>query len=62
MADQHGGMVGGDDAKAQLVAPKQVEKILDQTYESDPGTALGRYTITRILKPDGSKKITKKKI
>jgi hypothetical protein len=51
MADQHGGMAGGDEAKAQLVAPKQVEKILDQTYESDPGTALGRYTITRMLKP-----------
>lgn len=62
IADQHGGMSGGDTAQAQLVAPKQVEKILDQTYESEPGTALGRYTITRILKPDGSKKITKKKI
>lgn len=62
MADQHGGMAGGDEAKAQLVAPKQVEKILDQTYESEPGTALGRYTITRILKTDGSKKITKQKI
>jgi hypothetical protein len=62
MADQHGGMAGGDEAKAQLAAPKQVEKILDQTYESDPGTALGRYTITRILKSDGSKKVTKKKI
>ncbi len=62
MADQHGGMAGGDEAKAQLVAPKQVEKVLDQTYESDPGTALGQYTITRILKTDGSKKVMKKKI
>jgi hypothetical protein len=62
MADKHGGMAGGDEAQAQLATPKQVEKILDQTYESDPGTALGNYTITRILKTDGSKKITKKKI
>jgi hypothetical protein len=62
MADQHAGMAGGGEAQAQLIAPKQVEKILDQMYESDPGTALGRYTITRILKSDGSKKITKKKL
>jgi hypothetical protein len=62
IADRHGGMAGGDEAKAQLAQPKQVEKILDQTYETEPGTALGKYTITRILKTDGSMKVTKKKI
>jgi hypothetical protein len=62
IADQHTGMAGGDEARAQLAAPKQIEKILDQTYESEPGTALGRYTITRIMKTDGTKKITKKKL
>jgi hypothetical protein len=62
IADQHSGMSGGPEAQAQLVTPKTVEKALDQAYESNPGTVLGRYTITRILKTDGSKKITKKKI
>jgi hypothetical protein len=59
--DQHGGMSGADNAKAQLVAPKQIEKILVQSYESDPGAVLGTYTITRLMKTDGTKKITKKK-
>jgi hypothetical protein len=62
IADQHGGMSGADQAKAELVAPKQIEKILTQSYESDPGTVLGTYTITRVMKTDGSKKITKKKL
>jgi len=62
IADQHGGMSGADQAKAELVAPKQIEKVLTQSYESDPGTVLGTYTITRVMKTDGSKKITKKKL
>jgi len=61
IADQHGGMSGADQANAQLVAPKQIEKILVQSYESEPGKPLGTYTITRLMKTDGSKKITKKK-
>jgi hypothetical protein len=62
IADQHGGMSGADQAKAQLVAPKQIEKILTQSYESEPGTVLATYTITRMMKTDDSKKITKKKL
>jgi hypothetical protein len=35
---------------------------LPQIYEAEPGKTLGRYTIRRILKTDGSKKITKSKV
>jgi len=59
--DTHGGIAGADQAKAQLAAPKQIEKNLEQSYESDPGKVLGTYTITRLMKTDGTKKITKKK-
>jgi hypothetical protein len=61
IADQHGGMSGADQAKAELAAPKQIEKTLVQSYESEAGKPLGTYTITRMMKTDGSKKITKKK-
>ncbi|HWU89707.1 MAG TPA: hypothetical protein VN253_20735 [Kofleriaceae bacterium] len=62
IADQHGGMAGADEAKAQLAAPKEIQKLLTQTYESEAGTALATYQITRTMKLDGSKKITKKKV
>jgi len=62
IADQHGGMSGADQAKAQLAAPKEIQKLLTQTYESETGTALATYQITRVMKLDGSKKITKKKV
>jgi hypothetical protein len=35
---------------------------LPQIYEGRPRQQLGRYTIRRILKTDGSKKITKSKV
>jgi len=55
-------MSGADNAKAQLVAPMPIEKLLTQSYESEPGTVLNTYKITRVMKLDGSKKITKKKL
>jgi hypothetical protein len=60
--DQHGGMSGADQAKAQLAKPKEIQKSLTQSYESEPGKPLATYTVTRVMKLDGSKKITKKKV
>lgn len=48
--DHHYGMQGVDEARAQLVAPKDIEKTLIQTYESQPGQPLGTYEITRLQK------------
>jgi len=48
--------------EAALVKMKEIYVDLPQIYEAEPGKALGRYTIRRILKTDGSKKITKSKV
>ena len=52
--DQHSGTFNLATLVANLVAPKDIEVALPQTYEATPGTALGRYTITRVLKSDGT--------
>lgn len=44
---------------ANLTAPKDIEIALPQTYEAQPGTALGRFTITRVHKTDGTWKVKK---
>jgi hypothetical protein len=60
--DQHGGgMPDQATFQAALVAMKEIHVDLPQTYEAEPGKALGKYTVRRILKADGSKKLTKKK-
>lgn len=58
--DQHGGgMPDKTTFEGALVAMKEIHVDLPQTYESDPGKALGKYTVRRSLKSDGSKKIRK---
>ena len=58
--DQHGGgMPDKATFEGALVAMKEIYVDLPQTYEADPGKALGKYTVRRILKSDGSKKIRK---
>ncbi|MGD0096495.1 MAG: hypothetical protein ABSB60_08370 [Terracidiphilus sp.] len=52
--DQHGGHYELAELVSNLVAPKQIEVALPQTYEAKPGTALGRYMITRVLHADGT--------
>ncbi len=52
--DEHSGHYNLSELVANLVAPKQIEVALPQTYEAKPGTALGRYMITRVLKSDGT--------
>lgn len=47
--------------EAALVAMKDIHVDLPQTYEAEPGKELGKYTIRRILKTDGLKKIKKSK-
>jgi hypothetical protein len=60
--DQHGGgMPDKATFEAALVAMKEIHVDLPQTYEAEPGKALGKYTIQRILKTDGSKKLKKSK-
>ncbi|MCA2216211.1 hypothetical protein [Jidongwangia harbinensis] len=54
IADRHGGHPDLRNLVANLVAPKDVEVELPQTYEAQPGVALGNYTVTRILKADGT--------
>jgi hypothetical protein len=54
IADQHGGYPDLRNLVANLVTPKDVEVELPQTYEARPGVALGNYTVTRILKADGT--------
>lgn len=61
--DQHGGgMPDKATFEAALVAMKEIHVDLPQTYEAEPGKVLGKYTVRRILKADGSKKITKSKV
>lgn len=54
IADRHGGHPDLSNLVANLVAPKDVEVALPQTYEATPGTTLGAYTVTRVLKADGT--------
>jgi hypothetical protein len=59
IADQHGGQPNVDNLVTNLATPKDIEIALPQTYEAEPGTALGRYMITRVHKTDGSWKVKK---
>jgi len=54
IGDQHGVHPDLSNLVTNLAAPKDVEVALPQTYEANPGTALGNFTITRILKADGT--------
>ena len=54
IADQHGGHPGLSNLVNNLATPKDIEVALPQTYEAKPGTALGNYTVTRVLKADGT--------
>jgi hypothetical protein len=54
IADQHGGHPDLSNLVSNLATPKDIEVALPQTYEAQPGTALGNYTVTRILKADGT--------
>jgi hypothetical protein len=59
IADKHNGHPNLAKLVRNLAAPKDVEVALPQTYESKPGTALGKYLVTRILKTDGTWKVRK---
>jgi len=60
--DQHGGgMPDISVFQAALTTMKEIYVELPQTYEVQPGVALGQYTIRRILKIDGSKMLKKTK-
>jgi hypothetical protein len=54
IGDRHNGHPNLSNLVANLVTPKDVEVALPQTYEAQPGTALGNYTVTRILKAGGT--------
>ena len=63
MYDQHGGgMPDKAVFEAALTTMKEIHVDLPQTYTAKPGTPLGSYTIRRILKTDGSKKLRKMKV
>lgn len=53
IADQHGGHPNLSNLVSNLATPKDIEVALPQTYEARPGTALGNYTVTRVLKANG---------
>ena len=59
IADQHGGHPNVDTLANNLATPKEIQVVLPQTYESSPGTALGRYNVTRVRKTDGTWKVKK---
>ena len=59
IADQHSGAPDAADFIDALITMKDVTCDLPQTYEISPGVALGRYTIRRIIKADGSKMVKK---
>jgi len=48
-----------DTAAFHLARPKEVHADLPQRYEATPGTAIGRYVVRRILKTNGTKKLSK---
>jgi hypothetical protein len=52
--DKHDGHSDLTNLVANLTAPKDIEVVLPQTYEATPGTALGNFKITRVLKADGT--------
>lgn len=54
IGDRHGGHPDLSNLVTNLVKPKEIEAALPQTYEATPGTTLGIYTITRVLKADGT--------
>jgi hypothetical protein len=60
IADRHGGHPNLSNLVANLVTPKDIEVALPQTYEATPGTTLGSYTVTRVLKADGTTWMVKK--
>jgi hypothetical protein len=61
--DQHdGGLLDKADFEAALTTMKEIRCEIVQTYSVKPGTALARYRITRILKPDGTKLVKKAKL
>jgi hypothetical protein len=45
--------------QAALITMKEVYVDLPQTYEAEPGVTLGSYTVRRIMKTDGTKKLKK---
>lgn len=59
IADQHGGHPDVERLARKLVTPKDIEIELPQTYEAEPGVALGRYLVTRVRKTDGTWKVKK---
>ncbi len=53
--DQHGGILSQKaDIEPHLKAWKEIHNDLFQIYEAEPGKPLGKYTIRRIIKADGS--------
>jgi hypothetical protein len=54
IADQHDGHPDLSNLVSNLATAKDIEVALPQTYEARPGTALGNYTVTRVLKADGT--------
>jgi hypothetical protein len=54
IADEHSNATDVSNLVANLVTPKDIEVALPQTYEARPSTALGRYTITRVRKTNGT--------
>jgi len=59
ITDEHSNHPDVDRLVSHLTAPKDIEIALPQTYEAQPGTALGRYMVTRVRKADGSWKLKK---
>jgi hypothetical protein len=60
IADRHSGFRATKaQLEAALVTMKEVYVDLPQTYEAQPGVALGNYTVRRIMKPDGTLKLKK---
>jgi hypothetical protein len=61
--DGHSGMaVDKATMEAALITMKEVYVDLPQWYEVEPGVVLGKYTIRRILKTDGSKVLKKMRV
>jgi hypothetical protein len=57
-----GGMPDKAVFEAALTTMKEINVDLPQTYEVEPNIALGKFTIRRILKTDGSKVLRKMKV
>jgi hypothetical protein len=62
MFDVHSGILSTKaDVEPHLVTWKEIHNDLPQIYEAMPGVTLGKYTIRRIIKLDGSLKLRKMK-